>query len=109
MTYCENCEIVFEGVRCPVCGGKKAREPAPNDPCFLCTLGAVESEMLCEALKDSGVPVVKKGRFGAGMALKVGLMAERSRIYVPYCRLADSKRIYGELFPAEDAEDGERR
>jgi len=48
------------------------------------------AEMLAEALKNNGIPVILKKRMGMGMALSVGPMAEHCIIYVPFARLDDS-------------------
>lgn len=100
--YCENCQLVFEGNRCPACGSKTVREPVPNDPCFLCEKQLMWGEMLAEALKNNGIPVILRKKMGMGMALSVGPMAERCKIYVPFVRLEDSVAICEDLFPSED-------
>ena len=45
---------------------------------------------------------------GAGMAIKVGPMLERSRFYVPYEQLENAAVIADDLFaPAEEGEQDE--
>ncbi|HPY63295.1 MAG TPA: hypothetical protein PL100_01785 [Bacillota bacterium] len=102
LLYCESCQLVFEGDRCPACGCKRVREPLPNDPCFLCEKQLMWAEMLAEALKNNAIPVILKKRMGMGMALSVGPMAEHCKIYVPFARLDDSLEICEELFPSEE-------
>ena len=58
--YCENCQLVFEGDRCPSCGRNRVREPLPNDPCFICEKQIMWGEMLAEALKNNGIDVYKR-------------------------------------------------
>jgi len=61
-------------------------------------------EMLAEALKNNGIPVFLKKRMGIGMALKVGPMMERVKVYVPFSFLQESKKIVEELFPEREKE-----
>jgi len=103
--YCENCQLAFEGKQCPFCGRKKVREPLPNDICFLCEKQIMWGEMLQEALKNNGIPVTLKKKMGIGMALKVGPLFERVKIYVPFSCLQDSMIIANELFSETDEGD----
>ena len=98
MLYCEKCQIAFDIICCPVCGGEKARQPRSSDPCFLVEKEILWGELLEEALKNNGIPVLVKKRMGIGMALKVGPLLERVQIYVPFSRLEDSKDIVHDLF-----------
>lgn len=99
--YCEDCQLVFESDRCLVCGSKSVREPLPNDPCFLCEKQMMWGEMLAEALKNNGIPVILKKKMGMGMALNVGPISERCKIYVPFSRLEDAREICGEMFSSD--------
>ena len=101
--YCENCQLVYDGDRCPACGSKKGREPQENDPCFLCEKQILWGEVLEDALKQNGIPVVFKKRLGIGLALKVGPMMEWVKVYVPYARLEESRAIVETLFESGDA------
>ena len=47
---------------------------------------------------EQKIPFVQKNVFGAGMAMKIGLMNERIRFYVFYGHLAEAKMIVDELF-----------
>ena len=58
--------------------------------------------MLEETLKNNGIPVIFKKKLGIGLALKVGPMMERVRIYVPYSRLAEAEDLVDQLFSAGD-------
>ena len=104
LLYCENCRQIVEEPVCPFCGEKKVREPLPNDPCFLCEKQIVWGEMLEDALKEAGIPVLAKNRMGAGMAIKVGLMLERVRLYVPFARYEEAVKIADDLFAEADSE-----
>ena len=59
------------------------------------------AEMLEQVLKDNGVDCVSVPVYGAGMALRGGVM-ERHKIYVPKERLAEAKELLNELF-SDDA------
>ena len=85
--YCENCQLVYDGDRCPACGGKKGREPRENDSCFLCEKQILWGEVLEDALKQNGIPVVFRKRLGI----------------VPYARLEESRAVVETLFESGDA------
>ena len=99
--YCENCYILFEGKRCPVCGRKSSRGPEPSDPCFLTEKEQIWSDLLADVLKQNGIPFLKKDVMGAGMAIKVGPMLERSRFYVRFEHLETARELTDELFATE--------
>ena len=106
--YCEKCNRIFEGDHCPVCRKSKVREPEPKDPCFLSEQDYISAGILEDLLKQNGIPFLKKDVMGAGMAIKVGPMLERSRCYVPYEQLEDAAVIADDLFaPAEEGEQSE--
>ena len=102
--YCEKCCRIFEEDRCPNCKRSKVRQPEPNDPCFLAEEDYVSSTILEDLLKQGNIPYLKKDVMGAGMAIKVGPMLERSRFYVPFRVLEDARSIAEELSkdPQED-------
>ena len=96
--YCEKCCRIIEGDRCPVCKSRKVREPEPNDLCLLTEQDYISSGILEDILKQNSIPYLKKGVMGAGLAIKVGPMLDRSRFYVPYERLEEAESIVDELF-----------
>ena len=100
--YCEKCSRVFEGERCPGCGSRKFRPAEPDDVCFLTEQDYVSSGILEDVLKENGIPYLKKDVMGAGMAIKVGPMLERSRFYVSYPLLEKAEAVVGDLFAAPD-------
>ena len=54
------------------------------------------------------IKIGEKDMMGAGMAIKVGPMLERSRFYVPYEQLENAAAIADDLFaPAEEGEQSE--
>lgn len=88
--YCNRCCLPFDGECCPVCGRKNAKQIGPNDLCFLTEKEQLWSGMLADVLNQQKIPFVQKNVFGAGMAMKIGLMNERIRFYVFYGHLAEA-------------------
>ena len=103
--YCEKCCRIFDDDRCPNCRKSKVREPEQNDPCFLAEENYVSSTILEDLLKQNNIPYLKKDVMGAGMAIKVGPMLERSRFYVPYAHLDTALAIVNELFSETRGDD----
>ena len=99
--YCEKCCRVIEADRCPVCKSKRVREPEAKDPCFLTEQDYLSSGILEDLLKQNGIPYLKKDVMGAGLAIKVGPMLERSRFYVPFELLESARAVAEEVFPEE--------
>ena len=97
--YCEKCSRMIEGDRCPYCKSRKIRNPEAKDPCLLAERDYISSGILEDVLKQNGIPFLKKDVMGAGLAIKVGPMLERSRFYVPYERLEAASAVLEELFP----------
>ena len=99
--YCEKCCRIIEADRCPVCKSKRVREPEAKDPCFLTEQDYLSSGILEDLLKKNGIPYLKKDVMGAGLAIKVGPMLERSRFYVPFEQLESARAVAEEVFPEE--------
>ena len=104
--YCEKCCRIIDAERCPHCKSKNVRDPAPGDPCFLTELDYLSTGILEDVLKQNGIPFLKKDVMGAGMAIKVGPMLERSRFYVPYTQLEKALSVVDELFAAPEENGG---
>ncbi len=103
--YCEKCCRIIEGDRCPVCKSRKVREPEPKDLCLLTEQDYISSGILEDVLKQNGIPFLKKEVMGAGLAIKVGPMLDRSRFYVSFDRLREAEAVTEDLF-APVSEDG---
>lgn len=103
--YCEKCNCIIEADRCPVCKSRKIREPAANDPCYLTEQDYISTGILEDVLKQNNIPYLKKDVMGAGMAIKVGPMLERSRFYVPFKNLSDAMAVLEDLFSAAEEAD----
>jgi len=57
--------------------------------------------MLADVLKQRGIPFLQKGRLGAGMAMNVGPLLERFRLYVAYENYQEAAAVVEELFGEE--------
>jgi len=102
--YCEKCCRIIDTLPCPACKGKKGREPLPEDPCFLTEQDYVSSGILEDVLNQSGIPFLKKNVMGAGLAIKVGPMLDRSRFYVAWNLLPRAQEVLDGLFAPEEDE-----
>lgn len=96
--YCEKCCRIIEEDRCPFCNSRKVRKPGEKDPCYLTEQDYISSGILEDVLKQNRIPYLKKDVMGAGMAIKVGPMLERSRFYVPYEQLEKALAVLDRLF-----------
>ena len=105
--YCENCKRIIDADRCPFCKSRKVREPDPDDLCFLTEQDFISSGILEDVLKQNDVRFLKKDVMGAGLAIKVGPMFERSRFYVSYDRLESARVIVDDLFSVSDEADAQ--
>ena len=105
--YCEKCNRIIDANRCPVCNSRKTREPEAKDPCYLTEQDFVSSGILEDMLKQNNIPYLKKDVMGAGMAIKVGPMLERSRFYVPFEQLENAMTIMEDLFSATEETENE--
>ena len=101
----QKCCRIIEGDRCPVCKSRKVREPEPKDLCLLTEQDYISSGILEDVLKQNGIPFLKKEVMGAGLAIKVGPMLDRSRFYVSFDRLREAEAVTEDLF-APVPEDG---
>ncbi len=102
LSYCEYCQVLFEGSRCPVCKNRRVRQPRQDDMCLLCEKDAIWAEMLMQALKNDGIPVSSKSVLGAGLAATVGLLTDRIKLFVPLSRLEDAKEVMEQMFSEEN-------
>ena len=102
--YCEKCKRIIDAGRCPACGSRKVREPAPDDLCFLTEQDYLSSGILEDMLKQRGIPFLIKNVMGAGLAIKVGPMLDRSRFYVPYSNLKNAEALVEDLFSAPETD-----
>ena len=106
--YCEKCCRIIEVERCPFCRSRKVREPEPKDPCLLTEQDYISSGILEDLLKQNSIPYLKKDVMGAGLAIKVGPMLDRSRFYIPFGQYEEAKELVEEVFSSGgEEEDGQ--
>lgn len=80
--------------------GTRSKGSLLPDGAGLYFLGILE-----DVLKQNNIPYLKKDVMGAGLAIKVGPMFERSRFYVPFEQWSRATAITEDLFSgAEEAE-----
>ena len=101
MLYCTHCLLLTEERVCPECGSEDLRAPEDGDFCFLTERQALWAGLLADVLKQEGILFVKKSVQGAGLAAKIGPLAERIRFYVPYDRYSAAKELETAVFSAE--------
>ena len=100
--YCEKRKRIIQEERCPFCKRSIVREPESEDLCLVTEQDYISSGILEDMLKQNGIPFLKKGVMGAGMAIKVGPMLERSRFYVTYDLLEKATAVANELFASSE-------
>lgn len=103
MYYCENCHQLNNENKCAVCGMKKLRSPEAKDYCAFTEQPSVLAEMLLDALSDNGIDCQRQPVMGAGIALKIGPVFERYRMFVPFEKLEQANEIAACLL-SDDAE-----
>ena len=101
MLYCTHCALLTEEQICPVCGSEDLRAPENGDFCFLTERQALWAGLLSDVLRQEGIPFVKESVQGAGLAAKIGPIAERIRFWVPYDRYPAAKELETAIFSAE--------
>lgn len=99
MNYCKKCHILCEDALCPQCGNKFVCPPEPEDYVFLAEKEYPWSEMLEQALKDEGIPVVANDSVaGAWITTRLGARFERSQLFVPFAFFDSANQILSDMF-----------
>ena len=96
--FCQNCNTLSDEKRCPVCGNRDMRMPAPGDYCFLTEQDQIWAGMLSDVLEQNSVAFITRSLLGAGITAKIGPIMERVRFYVPYSAYENAQSIVTELF-----------
>ena len=99
--YCENCALLTQADRCPICSSRNLRVPLAGDYCFLTEKELLWSNAMEELLRDNGIACVTRNTLGAGLTTKLGAMQEQIRFYVPYLKLKQAKLLEEEFFSAK--------
>lgn len=99
MNYCRKCHILFEDDRCPRCGNRYVYRPEADDFCFLTEKEFLWAEILEQALKEEGIPVVTDETVvGAWKSKVIDTLGTRHRIFVPFAYLDRAREIEREMF-----------
>lgn len=96
MGYCENCRVVSERERCPLCGTKKLRDVREDDFCLLTEQSSQYGETLTEIFHESGIPCTALP-YGRGTETRLGLPLENYRLFVPYLYLEKAENIMRQI------------
>ena len=89
--YCEVCHLETENTVCPVCHNTRLRPARAEDFCLLTEQGTLGRSILCDLLRQAHIPCYDKPTLGARLAMKVGPMLERYKLYVPYAYLEKAR------------------
>lgn len=100
MNYCENCHIVTQASRCPVCGGKDCREVREEDFCLLLERKASDCAAIKEFFAGENIPCVAMPS-GDGFRSSLGLRLENEKLFVPYAQLERAKELVRALADRE--------
>lgn len=105
--YCERCQRLVEGEKCPSCGKKCKRDVQADDLCLVRSIGQIWADMFCDVLQQNEIPYYKQSDIGAGMAMLTGLQMETFSIFVPYSRYEEAKETADALFSQVEKEEDE--
>ena len=103
MLYCEECGVLYEEGRCPVCRKAHGRAPKDDDPCFVAEKGQIDADILEDVLRQNGIPCLKKSVSGAAIAVYTGRYLESFRIFVNYAQWEQACEIERDFFSAPAA------
>lgn len=96
MLYCDKCQILSEDEEtCPLCGNRRLRPAAANDPVLLFTTWNEEAQRIAAAFDDDGIPHMERVEEGGG-ASPVLLGRNRCaqiRIFVPFSEIGHARDV----------------
>lgn len=96
MLYCDKCQILSEDEEtCPLCGNRRLRPVAANDPVLLFTTWNEEAQRIAAAFDDDGIPHMERVEEGGG-ASPVLLGRNRCaqiRIFVPFSEIGHARDV----------------
>ena len=96
MFYCDKCQILSKDEEtCPLCGNRRLRPVAANDPVLLFTTWNEEAQRIAAAFDDDGIPhmerVVEGG--GASPVLLGRNRCAQIRIFVPFSEIGHARDV----------------
>lgn len=98
LQYCLKCHALTETRPCSVCGGKRLRDPLPDDPCLLTEKEGIWAEALCDALTAEGILCSRLPVLGAVLTAYLGPGLVNQRVYVLYSEFERAREIACVLF-----------
>ena len=107
MLYCEICMILVQpdADKCPECRHKKLRAPTGNDPTYLLSKEILWSGGIEEALKEHGIPCLKKSSQGTAFNVIFGQFGDVMRFYVPFAALEKSRELLAGFLDEDEDDD----
>jgi hypothetical protein len=90
MLYCPKCQVLCtDRDICPSCGGKKLREPEPDDPTLLITANEIKAEMIESAFEEHNMIYEERicGLGGPPSAIFGKITNTNKNIFVPFSEL----------------------
>ena len=100
MLYCEQCGVLYEEGRCPICRNAHGRTPKADDPCFVAEKTQIDADILEDVLRQNGIPCLKKSVSGAAIAVYTGRFLESFRVFVNYDQWEQACEIARDFFSA---------
>ncbi len=102
MLYCVQCRELMEAP----CARRRheTREPQPEDQVLLFRGDSIQAGILAAMLNEEGLPFLREGRLGAGIATWAGEMLETYSLYVPYALYDRANELALVLRPIPGAE-----
>lgn len=79
-------------------GAQLLRNLEGDNYCFLTEKDAVWTEPLSDILKDNGIRFITRNTLGAGIAVRVGPILERTIFYVLQDQLSQAQEILSAFF-----------
>lgn len=99
MQFCEKCNLLTDGKRCPSCRNKKLRDVHDDDFYYFTDLHSMCFEMFEEALKNNNIDVVGVPYYpGNAVVFSNAGRADGRKVYVRYKNLDTAAEIYNALF-----------
>ena len=89
MLYCPKCQVLTDETLCPSCGGKKLRDPQPEDPALLITADEVKAEMIESVFKENHISYEERisGLGGPSSVIFGKTAITNKNIFVPFGQL----------------------
>lgn len=100
--YCKHCRQVMDADFCPDCR-KPTRQPEADDICFLAEREHPWSDILCDVLKQEGIPFLRQSNLGHGLTAMIGHGLELESLYVNWQDWEKARQVAESLF-SEDVQ-----